>query len=203
MLAVPDMAAPSAGLRQRLPGRARAPSGAPGAAPAASPEPGLGTAASPLSPGTFWLTRIVLLRSIAFLYWVFQRQPEPGKSLAKQLLCERQVGDDLRIWRAVAFLVAFQQNKQLIGDKGLLPCKLYLQEIKKYFKGRVGLDALSYAPTLLWFLDWSAMDSTLDCLALAGLAVAAFVLLTGCANMILMSLLWLLYLSLVNVGQIW
>lgn len=104
---------------------------------------------------------------------------------------------------AVAFLVAFQQNKQLIGDKGLLPCKLYLQEIKKYFKGVVGLDALSYAPTLLWFLDWSAMDSTLDCLALAGLAVAAFVLLTGCANMILMSLLWLLYLSLVNVGQIW
>ncbi|NXK69895.1 LMF1 factor, partial [Sylvietta virens] len=103
----------------------------------------------------------------------------------------------------VAFLVAFQQNKQLIGEKGLLPCKLYLQEIKKYFKGKVGLEALSYAPTLLWFLDWSAMDSTLDCLALAGLALAAFVLLTGCANMVLMSLLWLLYLSLVNVGQIW
>uniref|UniRef100_A0A8C3VFC4 Lipase maturation factor n=1 Tax=Catharus ustulatus TaxID=91951 RepID=A0A8C3VFC4_CATUS len=168
MLAVPDMAAPSAGLRQRLTGRARSPSGAPGAAPAESPEPGLGSAASPLSPGTFWLTRIVLLRSIAFLY-------------------------------SVAFLVAFQQNKQLIGDKGLLPCKLYLQEIKKYFKGKVGLDALSYAPTLLWFLDWSAMDSTLDCLALAGLAGAAFVLLTGCANMILMFLLWLLYLSLVNL----
>ncbi|XP_041318003.1 lipase maturation factor 1 [Pyrgilauda ruficollis] len=172
MLAVPDMAAPSAGLRQRRPGRAGAPDGAPGAAPAASPEPGLATAAPPLSPGTFWLTRIVLLRSIAFLYFV-------------------------------AFLVAFQQNKQLIGEKGLLPCKLYLQDVKKYFKGKVGLDALSYAPTLIWFLDWSAMDSTLDCLALAGLAVAAFVLLTGCANMVLMSLLWLLYLSLVNVGQIW
>ncbi|KAL2298847.1 hypothetical protein Nmel_014453, partial [Mimus melanotis] len=103
----------------------------------------------------------------------------------------------------VAFLVAFQQNKQLIGDKGLLPCKLYLQEIQKYFKGKVGLAALSSAPTLLWFLDWSAMDSTLDCLALAGLALAAFVLLAGCANMLLMALLWLLYLSLVNVGQIW
>ncbi|XP_077043016.1 lipase maturation factor 1 isoform X3 [Agelaius phoeniceus] len=175
MLAVPDMAAPSAGLRQRGPGRAGAPDAAPGAAPAASPEPpeaGLAAAAPPLSPGTFWLTRIVLLRSIAFLYFV-------------------------------AFLVAFHQNKQLIGEKGLLPCKLYLQEVKKYFKGKVGLDALSYAPTLIWFLDWSAMDSTLDCLALAGLAVAAFVLLTGCANMVLMSLLWLLYLSLVNVGQIW
>uniref|UniRef100_A0A8C3D852 Uncharacterized protein n=1 Tax=Corvus moneduloides TaxID=1196302 RepID=A0A8C3D852_CORMO len=175
MLAVPDMAAPSAGLRQRRPGRDRAPAGAPGAAPAASPdspEPGVGAAASPLSPGTFWLTRIVLLRSIALLYFV-------------------------------AFLVAFHQNKQLIGEKGLLPCKLYLQDVKKYFKGKVGLDALSYAPTLIWFLDWSDMDSTLDCLALAGLAVAAFVLLTGCANMVLMSLLWLLYLSLVNVGQIW
>uniref|UniRef100_A0A8C3N6A8 Uncharacterized protein n=1 Tax=Geospiza parvula TaxID=87175 RepID=A0A8C3N6A8_GEOPR len=169
------MAAPSAGLRQRRPGRAGAPDGAPGAAPAASPEPpeaGLAAAAPPLSPGTFWLTRIVLLRSIAFLYFV-------------------------------AFLVAFHQNKQLIGEKGLLPCKLYLQDVKKYFKGKVGLDALSYAPTLIWFLDWSAMDSTLDCLALAGLAVAAFVLLTGCANMVLMFLLWLLYLSLVNVGQIW
>uniref|UniRef100_A0A8C3R4R8 Lipase maturation factor 1 n=1 Tax=Cyanoderma ruficeps TaxID=181631 RepID=A0A8C3R4R8_9PASS len=171
MLAMPDMAAPIAGLRQRLPGRARAPDGAPGAESSGSPEPGLAAAASPLSPGSFWLTRIVLLRSIAFLY-------------------------------SVAFLVAFQQNKQLIGEKGLLPCKLYLQDIKKYFKGKVGLDALSYAPTLIWFLDWSAMDSTLDCLALAGLAVAAFVLLTGCANMVLMFLLWLLYLSLVNVGQI-
>ncbi|XP_058278617.1 uncharacterized protein LOC131378661 [Hirundo rustica] len=104
---------------------------------------------------------------------------------------------------AVAFLVAFQQNKQLIGEKGLLPCKLYLQDVKRYFKGKVGLDALSYAPTLLWFLDWSAVDSSLDGLALAGLALAAFVLLTGCANMVLMALLWLLYLSLVNVGQIW
>ncbi|XP_053847536.1 lipase maturation factor 1 isoform X2 [Vidua macroura] len=113
------------------------------------------------------------------------------------------LGRDLKDPPVVAFLVAFQQNKQLIGEKGLLPCQLYLQDIKKYFKGKVGLDALSYAPTLIWFLDWSAMDSTLDCLALAGLAVAAFVLLTGCANMVLMSLLWLLYLSLVNVGQIW
>lgn len=103
----------------------------------------------------------------------------------------------------MAFLVAFQQNKQLIGDKGLLPCQLYLQDIKRYFKGKVGLDALSYAPTLLWFLDGAAMDTALDCLALAGLALAAFVLLTGCANMLLMFLLWLLYLSLVNVGQIW
>ncbi|XP_057227266.1 lipase maturation factor 1-like [Malurus melanocephalus] len=175
MLAVPDMAAPMAGPRQRRPGRDRAPGAAPDPSPAASPGspgPGLGAAALLLPPGTFWLTRIVLLRSIAFLY-------------------------------SVAFLVALHQNKQLIGTKGLLPCKLYLQDIQRYFKGTIGLDALSYAPTVLWFLDWSDMDSVLDGLALAGLAGAGFVLVTGCANMVLMALLWLLYLSLVNVGQIW
>ncbi|NXC14813.1 LMF1 factor, partial [Corythaeola cristata] len=102
----------------------------------------------------------------------------------------------------VAFLVAYHQNKQLIGEKGLLPCKLYLQDVKKYFKGKINLDALSYAPTIIWFLDWSDMDSILDYLSLFGLATSAFVLVTGCANMILMAVLWVLYLSLVNVGQI-
>ncbi|XP_061848537.1 lipase maturation factor 1 isoform X2 [Colius striatus] len=162
-----DMAAPSAALRRRWPGGA-----------AEAPERAEGAVARPagsearLPPGTFWLTRIVLLRSIALLYFV-------------------------------AFLVAYHQNKQLIGEKGLLPCKLYLQNVKKYFKGKINLDALSYAPTIIWFLDWSDMDSTLDYLSLLGLATSAFVLITGCANMVLMAALWILYLSLVNVGQIW
>ncbi|XP_074960796.1 lipase maturation factor 1 isoform X3 [Phalacrocorax aristotelis] len=105
--------------------------------------------------------------------------------------------------KLVAFLVAYHQNKQLIGEEGLLPCKLYLQNVKKYFKGKINLDALSYAPTIIWFLDWSDMDSILDYLSLFGLATSAFVLVTGCANMVLMAVLWVLYLSLVNVGQIW
>uniref|UniRef100_A0A8C4K7E0 Uncharacterized protein n=1 Tax=Dromaius novaehollandiae TaxID=8790 RepID=A0A8C4K7E0_DRONO len=137
-----------------------------------SPGSGGGEPGPPLPPGTFWLTRIVLLRAIALLY-------------------------------LVAFLVAYHQNKQLIGEKGLLPCKLYLQNVKRYFKGKISLDALSYAPTIIWFLDWSDMDSVLDYLSGFGLATSAFVLVTGCANMILMAILWILYLSLVNVGQIW
>ncbi|KAM6379054.1 lipase maturation factor 1 isoform 1-T1 [Pluvialis apricaria] len=167
-----DMAAPSAALRQR---RAAAGGGAPEAPERAVAGPvgsGAGPPPPPLPSGTFWLTRIVLLRSIALLYFV-------------------------------AFLVAYHQNKQLIGEKGLLPCKLYLQNVKKYFKGKINLDALSYAPTIIWFLDWSDMDSTLDYLSLVGLATSAFVAITGCANMVLMSVLWVLYLSLVNVGQIW
>ncbi|KAK2097221.1 Lipase maturation factor 1, partial [Saguinus oedipus] len=103
----------------------------------------------------------------------------------------------------VAFLVAFHQNKQLIGDRGLLPCKAYLRSVQQYFRGRLGWEALSYAPTILWLMDWSDMNSNLDLLALLGLGVSSFVLITGCANMLLMAALWGLYMSLVNVGQIW
>ncbi|GCC35485.1 hypothetical protein chiPu_0013970 [Chiloscyllium punctatum] len=125
-----------------------------------------------LQPGTFWLTRIVLLRSIAFIYFV-------------------------------AFSVAYQQNKQLLGEKGLLPGKLYLQKIQQYTGGRIGLKAISYAPTILWFLDWSDMDVHLDTIALLGMGLSVFILIAGCANMIIMFVLWILYHSLVNIGQIW
>ncbi|XP_073492526.1 lipase maturation factor 1 isoform X2 [Aquarana catesbeiana] len=125
-----------------------------------------------LRTGTFWMTRIVLLRALGGLYFV-------------------------------AFLVAFHQNKQLIGEKGLLPCKLHLGNIKEYFGGKIGVEAFSYAPTVLWLLDWTHMDTHLDNIALAGLGISAFIILTGCANMILMTTLWILYHSLVAVGQGW
>uniref|UniRef100_A0A8B9QA70 Lipase maturation factor n=1 Tax=Apteryx owenii TaxID=8824 RepID=A0A8B9QA70_APTOW len=124
---------------------------------------------------------------------VTEALPSPPSLLAR--------GCWLPVWTLffVAFLVAYHQNKQLIGEKGLLPCKLYLQNVKRYFKGKISLDALSYAPTIIWFLDWSDMDSILDYLSGFGLATSAFVLVTGCANMILMAVLWILYLSLVNL----
>merc|ERR1712142_774735 len=78
-----------------------------------------------IEAGSYWLTRIVFLRCIAFIY-------------------------------LVAFLVSLHQNKELIGNNGLTP---------------------------------------------AGLAVV--VLLTGVANMIVMFTMWILYHSLVNVGQAW
>ncbi|XP_034526565.1 lipase maturation factor 1 isoform X2 [Ailuropoda melanoleuca] len=163
----PAMAAPEESLRRRKAGNAGA---EPGSPPGTGRDP-VGCSAR-LRAGTFWLTRIVLLRALAFIYFV-------------------------------AFLVAFHQNKQLIGDRGLLPCRTYLKSVQQYFRGPVGWDAVSYAPTVLWLLDWSHMDSNLDALALLGLGVSSFVLVTGCANMVLMATLWVLYMSLVNVGQIW
>ncbi|XP_049758783.1 lipase maturation factor 1 isoform X2 [Elephas maximus indicus] len=161
----PAMAAPVESLRKRRCGDVGS-----GSPPAPAREPaGYPTC---LRVGTFWLTRIVLLRALAFVYFV-------------------------------AFLVAFHQNKQLIGDQGLLPSRLYLKSVQQYFKGRIAWDALSSAPTILWFLDWSHMDTNLDLLALAGLGISSFVLIAGCANMALMAALWVLYMSLVNVGQVW
>uniref|UniRef100_A0ABI7W8G9 Lipase maturation factor 1 n=1 Tax=Felis catus TaxID=9685 RepID=A0ABI7W8G9_FELCA len=161
------MAAPEETLRRRKAGNS-------GPEPDTPPESGRDPTGCParLRTGTFWLTRIVLLRALAFIYFV-------------------------------AFLVALHQNKQLIGDRGLLPCRAYLESVRRYFQGRGGWEAVSYAPTVLWLLDWSRMNANLDALALLGLGVSSFVLVTGCANMVLMATLWVLYMSLVNVGQIW
>lgn len=125
-----------------------------------------------LQPGSYWLTRIVLLRAVAFIYFV-------------------------------AFAVAYNQNKQLIGENGLLPCKTYLNSVKRYVGGKIGLAALAYTPSVLWFLDWTSIDANLDAIALVGMALSGFVVLTGTANMVIMALLWAMYHSLVNVGQLW
>ncbi|XP_049989368.1 lipase maturation factor 1 [Alexandromys fortis] len=161
------MAAPEGSLRKRKVGNVDQ---KPASPPTAARDP-VGSPAR-LRTGTFWLTRVVLLRALAFIYFV-------------------------------AFLVAFNQNKALIGDRGLLPCRLYLKNVQQYFQGRAGWDAWSSTPTVLWLLDWSNMNFNLDLLALLGLGLSSFVLVSGCANMILMATLWALYMSLVNVGQIW
>ncbi|PNJ01641.1 LOW QUALITY PROTEIN: LMF1 isoform 13, partial [Pongo abelii] len=101
----------------------------------------------------------------------------------------------------VAFLVAFHQNKQLIGDRGLLPCRVFLKNFQHYFQDRTSWEVFSYRP-ILWLMDWSDMNANLDLLALLGLGISSFILITGCANMLLMAA-WGLYLSLVNVGHVW
>uniref|UniRef100_A0A2K5NU18 Lipase maturation factor n=4 Tax=Cercocebus atys TaxID=9531 RepID=A0A2K5NU18_CERAT len=161
------MAAPEESLRRRKTGYSHP-------EPESPPVPGRDPAVSPahLHAGTFWLTRIVLLKALAFVYFV-------------------------------AFLVAFHQNKQLIGDRGLLPCRVLLNNFRQYFQDKTSWEVFSYMPTILWLTDWSDMNSTLDSLALLGLGISSFVLITGCANMLLMAALWGLYMSLVNVGHVW
>jgi hypothetical protein len=93
-----------------------------------------------------------------------------------------------------------------MGDNGLLPIKNYLEKVSKNLSVQ---DANFWTkfqdnPTLFWLLEpWNNVDSALDICALTGLAISSIVLLTGAANSVALVVLWLLYHSLVNVGQQW
>ncbi|CAF0703841.1 unnamed protein product [Brachionus calyciflorus] len=135
---------------------------------------------------SYHLTRVVLVRFLAFLY-------------------------------AVAFLVAFNQNKNLLGKNGLLPANKYMDRIYKNFKPQFNmlngtisdqlwkkLDLFSKIPTLFWFFNWSKnIDLLLDYTSLIGLSVSSIILISGSANSILFVFLWILYHSIVNIGQTW
>ncbi len=94
---------------------------------------------------------------------------------------------------AIAFLVSARQAGPLIGDEGLLPARLYLDRA-----------AASTAapwlevPTLLWI---STSDGFLAGLAWLGFA-GSLLLLAGYASGLHLLILWVLYSSFVNAGQV-
>ncbi len=95
----------------------------------------------------------------------------------------------------VAFLAAAQQNRGLLGSHGLTPIPDYLQSLRQVF----GAGACWKAPSLFW-LGYS--DFGLDAVAWAGVGLSLSVLL-GLANSLMMLALWVLYMSIVHVGQDW
>uniref|UniRef100_A0A0B6ZS11 Lipase maturation factor n=1 Tax=Arion vulgaris TaxID=1028688 RepID=A0A0B6ZS11_9EUPU len=123
--------------------------------------------------GSYWLTRIVIVRYMGFIYFV-------------------------------AFLVSLHQNKQLLGKDGLLPANVYLSHIKNKTQSSSMWTLLLYVPTLLWFVDYDKdLDLWLDIIAWTGLAIATFMIVTGAGNWPLLLFQWMLYHSLVDVGQKW
>ena len=124
---------------------------------------------------TFWLTRIVFLRCLAFVY-------------------------------AVAFAVAFFQNKALIGQNGILPLSAFMDRVRDHFKVSKTypkLEQFLRVPTLFWYVREEYTDIFLDIFAIVGLVLSTAVMLQGAANMFIMFSLWGLYQSIVNVGQRW
>ncbi len=109
----------------------------------------------------------------------------------------------------VAFLVALNQNKQLLGQNGLLPVPLYLSRLRQHFgltlnsTGTPSLGAFNAAPTLLWWVPEESTDIALDAIALVGLGLSSLLVLLGSGNVVVFATLWALYHSLVNVGQRW
>ena len=98
---------------------------------------------------------------------------------------------------AVAFFVAVKQILPLIGSHGLLPVNLFLDRVQD----ALGSSAAGFIrlPSLFWF---SHSDATLQLVAWTGFILSC-VVVAGYANAIMMTALWVLYMSFVHVGQDW
>jgi len=97
----------------------------------------------------------------------------------------------------VAFLSLARQILPLIGAHGLLPAATFLDRVAAHFGSR--LDGFLQFPSLYWL---NVSDTFLIVMAYAGAGLSLLVL-AGYANAVLMTLLWALYMSFVNIGQDW
>jgi hypothetical protein len=94
---------------------------------------------------------------------------------------------------AIAFIAVLHQFKPLLGERGLMPVPAFLQQV-----------SFRKAPTLFW---WRYSDRLLDAVAWTGLfdSVCALFGLTEAGpvwvSIAAWLMLWVLYLSIVNVGQ--
>lgn len=157
-------------------------------APPSPPSPTTAVASSCVSPSSrehqstttkkcsslvdsYWLTRIVFLRFLGFIY-------------------------------SIAFLVALQQNAGLLGEDGLTPATTYLSMIRKQLGvTTVSFDSFMQVPTLFWFYEPNTFNLSIT--ALLGAVISAYLVIFGAANVPMMAALWVLYMSIVNLGQTW
>ncbi len=93
----------------------------------------------------------------------------------------------------VAFLVTLQQFKPLLGERGLLPVPLFLKRVRRW--EAPSLFCWHYSDRLLGAVAWSGI--LLSAAALSGLSEAGPIWVSVATWL----LMWVLYLSIVNVGQ--
>ena len=94
----------------------------------------------------------------------------------------------------VAFLVALNQFRPLLGERGLLPAPAFLSHVR--FMQAPSLFHLGYSDPRLLLVAWSGIVLSLAVvIGLPDVAPAALAI-------VIWFLLWALYLSIVNVGQI-
>jgi hypothetical protein len=98
---------------------------------------------------------------------------------------------------AVAFLAAAKQVLPLIGSHGLLPVSDFIMRAQQVLGGTSS--AFLRLPSVFWFAH---SDTVLQASAWVGFAIAC-VVVSGYANALILTLLWLLYMSFVHLGQDW
>ena len=109
-----------------------------------------------------------------------------------RFLILRQLG----VVYAVAFLATILQIIPLIGEHGLTPVNIFAQHVTD----NIGVtDAFFRLPSFFWI---NHSDTALLTLAWLGF-ILSLVVVAGFANSIILAVLWLLYMSFVNLGQEW
>src|SRR6202047_5147912 len=98
---------------------------------------------------------------------------------------------------ATAFLVTVNQLVPLIGATGLTPAHDFLSRVHSHYGSRT--EGMLHMPTLFWF---GVSDFGLAMVAWGGFALS-LVVLAGYANAILLTTLWIIYMSIVHIGNIW
>jgi Lipase maturation factor len=97
---------------------------------------------------------------------------------------------------AVAFLIVVNQWLPLLGQHGLLPAADFLERVGEAW-GR-GVGTYLRLPSVFWL---GSSDAAFRAAGLLGLGLSLLVLF-GFANVPILLVLWLLYMSFVHVGQI-
>jgi hypothetical protein len=95
----------------------------------------------------------------------------------------------------VAFLTAALQFRALIGERGMLPVPAYVRRVP--WKRAPSLFQLHYSDRFFALVAWAG------CLLSAALVAGAADRLPLWTAMLWWAALWVLYLSIVNVGQTW
>ncbi|MFQ5742330.1 MAG: lipase maturation factor family protein [Acidobacteriota bacterium] len=123
--------------------------------------------------------------------WLWGKRIRPSSAILSRWIFLRCLG--------LIYLIAFAslrgQLPGLIGDHGILPAADYLVRIERQFGA--GSGHFWYFPTLAWI---RADDGFLQLLSSAGAALSLLVVI-GAFTVPALVLLWVLYLSLLTVGQ--
>lgn len=107
-----------------------------------------------------------------------------------RLLLERALG----LLYLVAFVAALNQFRPLLGERGLLPVPGFVAAVP--FRRAPSLFHFRYSDRLLWVVCWTGI--ALAALLVAGVAQQG----PAWVPMLCWLTLWVLYLSIVNVGQV-
>ncbi len=150
----------------------------------------------------FWFSnpQIVVLNSRYLLSFhsLHEKEETRWKSVMSYWLTRVVFLRCLAAMYTVAFLVALLQNEYLLGEEGLTPATIYIQQRRG---GRSNYELVLSHPTVFWVI--SPSTANINLVAVLGLCLSVFVAIEGCANMPIILAMWALYFSIVSIGQTW